>query len=250
MLDFSFLPPSFLPPLKKLICSALRSPPPAALPRATPSALVFILSSPFSQTQIPGIGIPLCAAQCKRMFHTTRTPGEETGKDMYRHMKHTVVTGRFTQRCYLIRDALWTSAEIWELVDVSEPPWSWATKYTVYKRLCVCLSVLGLKKWWVRIHWVMISAVWPILSSFIGVLLSFGFISGLSGFSGKWSVSHLCLFFYPLPLFSYLLSSLSPPLLGCTGYFSVLLSGCWGRQFLAVPISLSGCLTLAESRER
>uniref|UniRef100_A0A8C4F5U1 carnitine O-palmitoyltransferase n=1 Tax=Dicentrarchus labrax TaxID=13489 RepID=A0A8C4F5U1_DICLA len=33
------------------------------------------------------IGIPLCAAQCERIFNTTRTPGEETGKetDMYTH---------------------------------------------------------------------------------------------------------------------------------------------------------------------
>uniref|UniRef100_A0A8C4F5K8 carnitine O-palmitoyltransferase n=1 Tax=Dicentrarchus labrax TaxID=13489 RepID=A0A8C4F5K8_DICLA len=29
-------------------------------------------------SRIPGIGIPLCAAQCERIFNTTRTPGEET----------------------------------------------------------------------------------------------------------------------------------------------------------------------------
>uniref|UniRef100_A0A8C4F3F6 Carnitine O-palmitoyltransferase n=1 Tax=Dicentrarchus labrax TaxID=13489 RepID=A0A8C4F3F6_DICLA len=32
-------------------------------------------------SRIPGIGIPLCAAQCERIFNTTRTPGEETGKE-------------------------------------------------------------------------------------------------------------------------------------------------------------------------
>lgn len=32
------------------------------------------------QSRVPGTVIPLCAAQCERMFNTTRTPGEETGK--------------------------------------------------------------------------------------------------------------------------------------------------------------------------
>uniref|UniRef100_A0A673ATA1 Carnitine O-palmitoyltransferase 1, liver isoform-like n=1 Tax=Sphaeramia orbicularis TaxID=375764 RepID=A0A673ATA1_9TELE len=32
-------------------------------------------------SRIPGTVIPLCAAQCERMFNTTRTPGEETGKE-------------------------------------------------------------------------------------------------------------------------------------------------------------------------
>lgn len=31
------------------------------------------------QSRVPGTVIPLCAAQCERMFNTTRTPGEETG---------------------------------------------------------------------------------------------------------------------------------------------------------------------------
>ncbi|MCJ8738924.1 hypothetical protein PDJAM_G00041200 [Pangasius djambal] len=30
-------------------------------------------------SRVPGTVIPLCAAQCERMFNTTRTPGEETG---------------------------------------------------------------------------------------------------------------------------------------------------------------------------
>lgn len=43
----------------------------------------FFLFSPshsLSQSRVPGTVIPLCAAQCERMFNTTRTPGEETGK--------------------------------------------------------------------------------------------------------------------------------------------------------------------------
>lgn len=41
-----------------------------------------------SQSRIPGTVIPLCSAQCERMFNTTRTPGEETGKetDTYTHL--------------------------------------------------------------------------------------------------------------------------------------------------------------------
>ena len=41
-----------------------------------------------SQSRIPGTVIPLCAAQCERMFNTTRTPGEESGKetDLYTHV--------------------------------------------------------------------------------------------------------------------------------------------------------------------
>ena len=31
------------------------------------------------QSRVPGTVIPLCAAQCERMFNTTRTPGEQTG---------------------------------------------------------------------------------------------------------------------------------------------------------------------------
>lgn len=31
------------------------------------------------QTRVPGTVIPLCAAQCERMFNTTRTPGDQTG---------------------------------------------------------------------------------------------------------------------------------------------------------------------------
>uniref|UniRef100_A0A8D3DZ69 Carnitine O-palmitoyltransferase n=1 Tax=Scophthalmus maximus TaxID=52904 RepID=A0A8D3DZ69_SCOMX len=39
-------------------------------------------------SRIPGTVIPLCAAQCERIFNTARTPGEETGKetDMYTHI--------------------------------------------------------------------------------------------------------------------------------------------------------------------
>lgn len=31
------------------------------------------------QSRVPGTVIPLCAAQCERMFNTTRIPGDETG---------------------------------------------------------------------------------------------------------------------------------------------------------------------------
>lgn len=31
------------------------------------------------QSRVPGTIIPLCAAQCERMFNTTRTPGDQTG---------------------------------------------------------------------------------------------------------------------------------------------------------------------------
>ncbi|KAK5914711.1 hypothetical protein CgunFtcFv8_009129 [Champsocephalus gunnari] len=34
-------------------------------------------------SRVPGTVIPLCAAQCERMFNTTRTPGEET--DVLQH---------------------------------------------------------------------------------------------------------------------------------------------------------------------
>lgn len=34
-----------------------------------------------SQSRIPGTLIPLCAAQCERIFNTTRIAGEETGKE-------------------------------------------------------------------------------------------------------------------------------------------------------------------------
>lgn len=34
------------------------------------------------QSRVPGTVIPLCAAQCERMFNTTRTPGVETGNRM------------------------------------------------------------------------------------------------------------------------------------------------------------------------
>uniref|UniRef100_A0A3Q3MSF3 carnitine O-palmitoyltransferase n=1 Tax=Mastacembelus armatus TaxID=205130 RepID=A0A3Q3MSF3_9TELE len=34
-------------------------------------------------SRVPGTVIPLCAAQCERMFNTTRTPGAETGTAMF-----------------------------------------------------------------------------------------------------------------------------------------------------------------------
>lgn len=40
-----------------------------------------------SQSRIPGTVIPLCAAQCERIFTTTRIPGEETGKELNMHTR-------------------------------------------------------------------------------------------------------------------------------------------------------------------
>lgn len=40
-----------------------------------------------SQSRIPGTVIPLCAAQCERIFNTTRIPGEETGKETEQHAR-------------------------------------------------------------------------------------------------------------------------------------------------------------------
>uniref|UniRef100_A0A667XSP8 Carnitine palmitoyltransferase 1C n=1 Tax=Myripristis murdjan TaxID=586833 RepID=A0A667XSP8_9TELE len=41
-------------------------------------------------SRVPGTVIPLCAAQCERMFNTTRTPGEETGNETDIQYTHTV----------------------------------------------------------------------------------------------------------------------------------------------------------------
>lgn len=48
-----------------------------------------------SQSQIPGTGVPLCSAQCKRMFNTTRAPGETTGKgsDVHTHWRQRANVG-------------------------------------------------------------------------------------------------------------------------------------------------------------
>lgn len=70
-----YLPPSFSSSKKK---------------KPSPSFCLTVLlmpspsPSPPSQSRIPGTVIPLCAAQCERMFNTTRTPGEETGKETRR----------------------------------------------------------------------------------------------------------------------------------------------------------------------
>lgn len=39
-----------------------------------------------SQSRVPGTVIPLCAAQCERMFNTTRIPGDETGNTGAAHL--------------------------------------------------------------------------------------------------------------------------------------------------------------------
>ncbi|XP_019906736.1 carnitine O-palmitoyltransferase 1, liver isoform isoform X2 [Esox lucius] len=38
-------------------------------------------SEQLKPSRVPGTVVPLCAAQCERMFNTTRTPGEETGNE-------------------------------------------------------------------------------------------------------------------------------------------------------------------------
>uniref|UniRef100_A0A8C7VF22 Carnitine O-palmitoyltransferase n=1 Tax=Oncorhynchus mykiss TaxID=8022 RepID=A0A8C7VF22_ONCMY len=38
-------------------------------------------------SRVPGTVIPLCAAQCERMFNTTRTPGEETAPSNDQHLR-------------------------------------------------------------------------------------------------------------------------------------------------------------------
>lgn len=50
-----------------------------------PLCCCFCLLLSISQSRIPGTVIPLCAAQCERIFNTTRTPGEETGKESNVH---------------------------------------------------------------------------------------------------------------------------------------------------------------------
>ena len=44
------------------------------------------------QSRVPGTVIPLCAAQCERMFNSTRTPGAETGNT--RTHTHTQLHGQ------------------------------------------------------------------------------------------------------------------------------------------------------------
>lgn len=80
---------SLLFPLKHFYFPPLLSSlsiPSTALPCSPPSLpprLHLLLS--LSQIRIPGTSIPLCSAQCERLFNTTRTPGEETGKDTDLH---------------------------------------------------------------------------------------------------------------------------------------------------------------------
>lgn len=56
-------------------------------PMSCSSRLCLCLLLSIPQSRIPGTVIPLCAAQCERIFNTTRIPGEETGKElnMYTH---------------------------------------------------------------------------------------------------------------------------------------------------------------------
>uniref|UniRef100_A0A4W5PJQ9 Carnitine palmitoyltransferase 1A2b n=1 Tax=Hucho hucho TaxID=62062 RepID=A0A4W5PJQ9_9TELE len=44
-------------------------------------------SHSLSQSRVPGTVVPLCAAQCERMFNTTCTPVEEMGNHTHTHIK-------------------------------------------------------------------------------------------------------------------------------------------------------------------
>ena len=77
-----YLPSSFLLTIKTKIPLSFCSTPVSSATLLCSSlhpCLHFLLSIP--QSRIPGTVIPLCAAQCERIFNTTRTPGEETGKE-------------------------------------------------------------------------------------------------------------------------------------------------------------------------
>lgn len=52
------------------------------------------------QSRVPGTFIPLCAAQCERMFNTTRTPGAETGNTTTTDT-HSVTATVFLIQCTL-----------------------------------------------------------------------------------------------------------------------------------------------------
>lgn len=45
------------------------------------------------QSRVPGTVIPLCAAQCERMFNTTRIPGDETGDTQLNMTYALIVSG-------------------------------------------------------------------------------------------------------------------------------------------------------------
>lgn len=128
--------------------------------------------------------------------------------------------------------------------------------------LCVCVLVLApfsessLLSYTCVILWFHLRSVWvcrkkaPFLANVLFLLPTRFDFSSLSppsfpGFHLPPTVPYL--FFTSVLLVSFLISL---PFLVLAFTFCFLLSGCWGLRFLAVPISLSGCLTLAESPGR
>lgn len=102
LLDFPFFILCFLPPpfpLSPSFCLTLRFLHSPLFFSLFPCLCLLLLS--VSQSRIPGTVIPLCSAQCERIFNTTRTPGEETGKetDMYTHRQSDVSHSADTQYC-------------------------------------------------------------------------------------------------------------------------------------------------------
>ncbi|XP_047428321.1 carnitine O-palmitoyltransferase 1, liver isoform [Mugil cephalus] len=80
-------------------------------------------------TRVPGTVIPLCAAQCERMFNTTRTPGEET--DVLQHWQDSEFVavyhkGRFFRLWVYQAGRLLTPREIefqiQKILDDTSPP--------------------------------------------------------------------------------------------------------------------------------
>uniref|UniRef100_A0A3P9CVL1 carnitine O-palmitoyltransferase n=1 Tax=Maylandia zebra TaxID=106582 RepID=A0A3P9CVL1_9CICH len=65
-------------------------------------------------SRVPGTVIPLCAAQCERMFNTTRTPGVET--DVLQHWLDSEFVAVYHRGRYFIED------QIQRILDDASPP--------------------------------------------------------------------------------------------------------------------------------
>lgn len=149
--------------------------------------------------------------------------------------------------------------------------WTWERGIENCVKDSVCVCVCLLKQGFCDLQSQNTSAVQPILSSLICLLLPSGLSSIWISDNGLYLINVYFLlllhfvfssFSFSLPwfpfsfnsntyLFCHLVSSLSFLCCFCTGSsFLILLSGCWGLQFLAVPINLSGCLTLVEFLEQ